>query len=185
MNRPSTSRSLSSPVWVSLSFTPADLLVAEDLLDGHVRVDLDLGVGEGPVDHDLARPERVAPMEQVDLRREPGQVGRLLERRVATADDGDLAVAEEEPVARRAGRHAAPAEARLAVEPEPQRRRAGGDDHRLAAVLGAARPDPERPRRRSRRGRCRRRSGASRSARPGRGTCAIRSGPWMPSGKPG
>ena len=60
------------------------------------------------------------------------------------ADDRDLAVAEEEAVARRARRHAAPAQAGLAIEPEPQRRRPGGDDHRLRAVLRAARPDPER-----------------------------------------
>ena len=40
---------------------------------------------------------------------------------------------------------AAPAQAGLAVEPEPQRRCAGRDDHRFAAVLGAAGPDPERP----------------------------------------
>ena len=83
-------------------------------------------------------------MEQVDLGREAGQVGRLLERGVAAADDGDLAVPEEEPVAGRARRHAAAAQAGLAVEPEPQRRRAGGDDHGLRAVLGAAGPDAER-----------------------------------------
>ena len=103
-----------------------------------------LGCGERPVDHDLAGPERVAAVEEVDLRREAGQVGRLLEGRVAAADDRDLAVLEEEPVARRAGRHAAAAQPGLAVEPEPQRRRPGRDDDRLGAVLRAARPDPER-----------------------------------------
>ena len=80
----------------------------------------------------------------MDLGREAGQVGRLLERGVAAADHGDLAVLEEEAVARRAGRHAATAQPGLAVEPEPQRRRAGGDDHGLGAVLGAAGPDAER-----------------------------------------
>ena len=107
-------------------------------------MDLDLRVLERPVDHDLARPERVAPVEQVDLGREAGQVGRLLEGGVAATDDRDLAVAEEEAVARRAGRHAAAAQAGLAIETEPQRRGAGGDDHGLGAVLGAARPDAER-----------------------------------------
>ena len=129
---------------MSDSRQPVDLGVAEDLLDGGVRVDLDLGMVVRPVDHDLRRPEAVAPVEQVDLGREAGQVGRLLERGVAAADDRDLAVLEEEPVARRAGRHAAAAQPRLAVEAEPQRRRAGGDDHGLGAVLGAARPDAER-----------------------------------------
>ena len=85
-------------------------------------------------------------MEQVDLRREAGQVGRFLERRVAAADDRDLAVAEEEPVARRARRDAAAAKTGLAVEAEPQRRGAGRDDHGLGAVLGAAGPDAERAR---------------------------------------
>ena len=69
-------------------------------------------------------------MEQVDLRGEPGQVGRLLERGVAAADDRDLAVAEEEAVARRAGRDAAAAQPGLALEAEPHRRRAGRDDDR-------------------------------------------------------
>ena len=107
-------------------------------------VDLDLLVGVRPVDHDLRGAERVAPVEQVDLGREAGEVRRLLERGVAATDHGDLAVLEEEAVARRAGRHAATAQSGLALEPEPQRRRAGGDDHGLGAVLGAAGPDAER-----------------------------------------
>ena len=107
-------------------------------------MDLDLGVLVGAVDHDLRRSERVAAVEQMHLGREPGQVGGLLERGVAAADHGDLAVLEEEAVARRAGRHASAAQSGLAVETEPQRRRAGGDDHGLGPVLGAARPDAER-----------------------------------------
>ena len=122
-----------------------DLGLAEDLVDLDVGMDLDLGMLERPVDHDLARPERVAPVEQVDLGREAGQVGRLLEGRVAAADDGDLAVLEEEPVAGRAGAHAAAAQPGLGVEAEPQGGRAGGHDHGLGAVLRAARPDAERP----------------------------------------
>src|SRR5260221_1640240 len=90
---------------------PIDLLVAQDLLDASVRVDLYLWVCECPIDHDPARPERVAPMEEVDLLAEAGQVTRLLEGGIAAADDGDLLVAEEEAVARRAGRHAATTQA--------------------------------------------------------------------------
>src|SRR6185369_10937770 len=56
-----------------------DLRAAKDLVDRRVRVDLDLRVVDRPVDHDLRRPEGLAPVEQVDLRGEPGQVGRLLE----------------------------------------------------------------------------------------------------------
>ena len=102
------------------------------------------GLRERALDHDPARPELVAPVEHVDLRREAGQVGRLLERGVAAADDRDLLVAEEEAVARGAGGHAAAAQPRLALEPQPHRRRAGRDDDRLGLVLDAARPDPER-----------------------------------------
>ena len=123
-----------------------DLGVAEDLLDGGVGVELDLRVAPGAVDHDPAAPELVAPVEEVDLRREAGQVGRLLEGRVAAADDGDLLVPEEEAVAGGAGGDAAPAQARLALEPEPDGRGAGGDDDRSAAISDAARPQPERPR---------------------------------------
>src|SRR5439155_14828079 len=122
-----------------------DVRLAEDLLDLRVVVHLDLRVRLRPVDHDLAAPEPVTPMEQVDLRGEPRQERRLFERRVAAADDRDLLAAEEEPVARRAGRHAAAAQARLAVEAEPEGRGTRRDDDRLGLVLDAARPQPERP----------------------------------------
>ena len=81
--------------------------------------DLDLRMGLGAVDHDLRCTERVAPMEQVNLRREAGEVGRLLERGIATTDHGDLAIAEEETVAGGACRHAAAAQSGLAVNTEP------------------------------------------------------------------
>src|SRR6478736_1127843 len=123
-----------------------DLRPSEDLVDRQVRVDLDLRVRLGPLDHDLRRPERVPAMEEVDLRGEAGQVRRLLEGRVAAADDRDLLVSEEEAIARGAGRHAAAAEASLAFEPEPQRGRARGDDDRVGPVLDAAGPDAEGPR---------------------------------------
>ena len=123
-------------------------------------------------------------MEQVDLGREAGQVGRLLERGVAAADDRDLPVAEEEPVACRARRHAAAAQAGLAVEAEPQGRRAGRDDDRLGAVLDAAGPDAERAS-----GEVDGSMSTSMRRVPKRSAwariAAIRSGPWMPSGKPG
>src|SRR6185436_16868513 len=75
---------------------------------------------------------------------EPCQIGRLLERRVAAPDNGDLAVAEEEPVTGRARRNATAPEAGLALEPEPQRRCTGGDDHRIRAVFRAPGPEAER-----------------------------------------
>ena len=54
-------------------------------------------------------------MEQMDLGREPGEIERFLERGVAAADDRDLPVAKEEPIARRARRDATAAETGLAV----------------------------------------------------------------------
>ena len=53
-------------------------------------------------------------------------------------------VAEERAVAGRAGGDAAALQALLGLEPEPARGGAGGDDHRLGAVLVVADPDAER-----------------------------------------
>ena len=93
--------------------------------------------------HDLAGPELVAAVEEVDLRGEAGQVERLLDGRVAAPDHGDRLVAEEEAVAGGARRDAVSAEPLLGRQAEPDRRGAGRDDDGLAAVLGAARPRPE------------------------------------------
>ncbi len=81
----------------------------------------------------------------MDLRCEAGQVERLFECRVTAADNGDLAIPEEEAVAGRAGRHATPAKTSLAFEVQPQRRSPRRDDDRFRAVFDAAGPDAERP----------------------------------------
>src|SRR6185503_7533618 len=78
---------------------PVDLRGAEDLVDRGVRVDLDLRIGDRAVNHDLARPELLATVEQVDLRGEAGEERRLFEGRVAAADDRDFLVLEEKAVA--------------------------------------------------------------------------------------
>src|SRR5206468_8883034 len=109
------------------------------------RMDVDLGVRDGPVLHDLAGAEVLPAMEHVDPGREARQEERLLERRVATADDRDLLVTEEEAIARGARRHAAATQPGLALEPQPEGRSAGRDDHRLPGVLDPSRPGPERP----------------------------------------
>jgi hypothetical protein len=77
-----------------------------DVGDRVVPEELDLGVGERPVLHDLAGAQLVAAVDDRDLVGELGEERGLLDRRVAAADDGDLLSAEEEPVAGGAGRHA-------------------------------------------------------------------------------
>ena len=134
----------------------------------------------------LLRPELVAAVEQVDLGREAGQVGRLLERGVAAADDRDLLVPEEEPVARGAGADTPRPRSRVSLSrPSHSADAPVATITASAAVLGAARPDAERPRREVDPVDVDVDDLACRSARPARGTAAISSGPWMPSGKPG
>src|SRR5204863_8164885 len=63
----------------------------------------------------------------VHLAAEAGQVERLLHRGVAAADHHDVLVLEEEPVARRARRHATPHELGLVGTPQHLGRGAGRD----------------------------------------------------------
>ena len=55
--------------------------------------------------HDLLGAQRVAPVNQRDVRGDVRQVQGLLDRGVAAADDRDPLVAEKEAVAGGAGRH--------------------------------------------------------------------------------
>jgi hypothetical protein len=80
----------------------------------------------------------VPSVDQRDLGGDVGEVERLLHRRVATADDDDLLAAEEEAVARGAGRDAEALEGLLGGQAEPFRLGARGDDQRVAAVGVAA-----------------------------------------------
>ena len=100
-------------------------------------------VGPGAVDHDRRGAELLAPVNEVDLAREAADERRLLERRVAAADDRDDLVAEERGVARRAVRDAAALEAQLRLEPELAGARAGRDDDAVGLVLVVADVDPE------------------------------------------
>ena len=123
---------------------PFDLDVAEHL--GHLGAqdEVELVVGPRAVDHDLRGAELVAAVHQVDARGELRQEQRLLERRVAAADDVDLLLAEERCVTGRAGRDAASLVLLLRLDPEPAGARAGGDDHAARRVLVVADEDPER-----------------------------------------
>src|SRR5579859_6594892 len=125
----------------------ADRRVTLDLEHLSVPAHLDLRVAQRAVLHDPAAAELIATHEHRDLAREPGEEERLLERGVSTADHRDLAIAEEEPVTGGASAHPTTAKVLLGREAQPERRGAGGDDHRVAGVLVVADPDPERSRR--------------------------------------
>ena len=123
-------------------------LVAEDLVERAVPGDLDvavLGLVEQLLLQDLLGAQRVAAVDQGYLRGDVGQVQRLLDRCVAAADDGDLLVAVEEPVAGRAGGHALTLELLFRFHAEVLRRRAGGDDQGIAGVTLAVALELERP----------------------------------------
>ena len=83
-----------------------ELVVAVQRGDRAVPHQLELRVGEGAVLHDLRGAQLVAAVDEVDLLGEAGEERGLLDRGVAAADDRDLLVAEEEPVAGRAPRDA-------------------------------------------------------------------------------
>jgi hypothetical protein len=73
-------------------------------------------------------------MDQGDLGGVVGQIQRLFDRGVAAADHGDFPAAKEEAVAGGAGRHAGAGEGLLALQAQPARLGAGGDDHRVAGI---------------------------------------------------
>ena len=83
---------------------------------------------------DLRRAELVAAVDERHALAEPGEVARLLHRRVAAADDGHVLAAEERAVAHGAGADALVLELVLAREAEVLGARAGGDDDRLGSV---------------------------------------------------
>src|SRR5580692_1217102 len=84
----------------------AHLGVAHDVGDHGVPQELDLGVGLGPLLHDLGGPEVLATVHEGDLLGEAGEEVGLLEGGVAAADDGDVVSPEEEAVTGGAGRDA-------------------------------------------------------------------------------
>ena len=115
-----------------------------------VPAEVDLGVGEGALLHDLGGPQLVAPVDDRDLGGEAGQEERLLQGRVAAAGHGDVLLAEEEAVAGGAGRDAVAEQAVLVGDAEHERAGAGGDDQRVGQYgrlggVGVADPDLEGP----------------------------------------
>ena len=113
---------------------PAQLVLADQGLDLGVPDELDLGVLEGTVLHDLACPERVTAVHQGDFACEPGQERRLLDGGVAAADHDDVLIAEEEAVAGRAPADAVAGEPVLAGDVEPAVARSRGQQDRACPV---------------------------------------------------
>ena len=128
-NRPVASSSRVSPVSVSRSVTPVTLSSPWIVGDLGVPGELDLRVGEGALLHDLGGAQLAAAVDQGDLGAEAGQEGGLLDRGVATADDGDVLLAEEEAVAGRAPADAVAGEPVLVGQAELAVARAHGQDH--------------------------------------------------------
>ena len=81
----------------------------------------DLRVGARLVLHDLRGAQHRPPVDDRDLRRELGEEDRLLHRRVAAADDGDLVAAEKVAVAGGAGRDAVAHQRALSVQAQQAR----------------------------------------------------------------
>ncbi len=113
---------------------------------GHLGVpdELDLGVREGAVLHDLRCPQLLAAMDHDHLVAEAREVGRLLHRGVAAAHHHHPLAAEEETVAGGAGRDSESEVELFARDLEQLGRGAAGDDHRLRRVLALLDPDAER-----------------------------------------
>ena len=141
---PLTSRSDSAPVTVSCRRMRLHRAGAHHVAHRRVPLELDLGVGERAVLHDLRGAQLVAPVDDGDGGRELGEEDRLLERGVAAADDRDRLLPEEEAVTRRAGGHAVAEQLLLGGQAEHAGLGAGRDDHRPAPELAVADPDPER-----------------------------------------
>ena len=95
-------------------------------------------VGQRAGGHDLAGPERVAPVHDRHRLGEAGEEGRLLHRRVAAADHDDVLVAEEEAVTGGTRRHAVAEQLLLAGHAQRAPGGTGGEDDGAGEVLGLA-----------------------------------------------
>src|SRR5262245_41388693 len=112
-------------------------LRTDDLLHDRVPDDLDLGVLEQAVLHDLLGAESVPAVHHRYLGGEVGEEQGLLDGSVAAAHNYYLLALEKEAVARGASGNAIALEFLLAGEAQPARLSAGGYDQRVAGVAVA------------------------------------------------
>ncbi len=122
------------------------LFDAADFLNDCVGEELDLGIGDGALEHDLAGAEALAAMEDVDLGGEAGEEERFFHGGVAAADDCDLVAGEEEAVAGGAAGDAVADERLLTGQAEPAGAGSGSDDERPGADFALGGLEVERMR---------------------------------------
>jgi len=103
---------------------------AEAFLDEGVVEELDLGVGDGALEHDAGGSEVFGAIDDRDLGGEAGEEDRFFHGAVAASDDGDFFTAGEEAVAGGAGTDAEADEGLLGGEIEPAGGRSRRDDER-------------------------------------------------------
>ena len=104
------------------------LFDAEDLFDDGVVEELDLGVGDGALEHDAGGAEVFGAVDDGDLGGEAGEEEGFFHGGVAAADDGDLFAAGEEAVAGGAGADAVADEGLLGGKAEPAGAGSARDD---------------------------------------------------------
>jgi hypothetical protein len=142
---PSIGISVTSPVLTFFSFAPLTaagraglLLRPDDLVDHRVPHEGDVVAREQPFLQDLFRTQFVAPVHQRHRLGDVREIERFLDGRVAAADHDHVLAAVEEAVAGRAGRHAVAHVGLFALDAEPFRLGAGGDDQRVGGIDRAA-----------------------------------------------
>src|SRR5690625_3309415 len=99
---------------------------------------LDLRIVEEALLQDGFGAERIAAMDQRDLGGEIGEIERFFDRRIAAANDHDLAAAIEESIAGGAGRDAGPLEFLLGFQAKPARLSTRRQDYRIGVPDCAA-----------------------------------------------
>ncbi len=148
---PVTSRPEVSPVTVSRRLKPLTLVSPTMSATTEFHLNSILGLANARSCMILDARNSIPAVDHRDLRREAGEEDGLFQGRVATSGDGDVLVAEEEPVARGAGGDAVAEQSFLVRAPEHQRACSGRDDQRVGehgrlVGFGVADPHFERPR---------------------------------------